>query len=70
MKKRRKDKQKSCGSKMSYPTKQKAMGAIYYTLKKHFIFHRMRPYKCRYCKKWHIGKTNIIMYDKFEELIK
>jgi len=67
---KKKDKKKSCGSKMSYKSKKDAMAAIHFTLKKHFIFHRMRPYKCRYCKKWHIGKTNIIMYERFEELIK
>lgn len=54
---------------MAYNWRSQAKRAIKQTLEKHFIFHEMSPYKCPYCKKWHIGKTNIIDYSKFEELI-
>jgi len=37
--------------------------------KTNFIFHKMRPYKCKFCGKWHIGRTNKIMYERFDDLL-
>ena len=68
MKKKARLKRKQCGSKMPYKSAYHARLAIKYSLKKHFIFHKLNPYKCKHCGKWHIGRTNIIDYDKFKEL--
>ena len=68
MNKKAKMKRKQCGSKMSYKHPWQARLAIKRTLKAHFIFHKLEPYKCPHCGAWHIGKTNTILYEKFEEL--
>jgi hypothetical protein len=67
MKQRRK-KRKSCRSKIAHSSRDHAMIALKKLQKTNFIFHKMRPYKCKFCGKWHIGRTNKILYEKFDEL--
>jgi len=69
MNRRRRRKRKSCDLKSSHKTKQDAIKAINKTLEKHFIFHKMMAYQCKYCGKWHIGRSRIIYYNRFKELV-
>jgi hypothetical protein len=69
MNKRRRRKRKSCKLKSSHNTRKDAMIAINKTVEKNFIFHRMQPYKCKYCGKWHISRTRNIIYNRFKELV-
>jgi hypothetical protein len=68
--KTRRKKAKSCDGKQPYPDIGHALGAIKRLNKKHFIFHQLHPYYCKYCGKWHIGRTKTILYDKFKKLTK
>ena len=54
--------------KVSHATRKIAIKAIHKTLERHFIFHKLSAYKCKYCGKWHVGKSNIIMYKRFKEI--
>lgn len=66
--KMRKFKKKSCDNKHPYPSRGAAMGAIKGMNKRNFIFHKMDAYHCKFCGKWHIGRTKTILYDKFRQL--
>ena len=68
MKKRRR-KKRTCESKVAHKTKKSAIIAIRSTLQRHFIFHRLKAYKCKYCGNWHVGRTKEILYDRFSELV-
>ena len=70
MNRKRRKKRKTCEHKASHSTKNGAMAAIRKTYKKNFIFHKLAPYKCKFCGKWHIGRTKTIMYEKFDNLIR
>ncbi len=70
MNKKKRMQKKSCESKRTYRSKYDATNAVNATLRRHFIFHRLKPYKCIHCHKWHIGKTNEIVYKRFKELVK
>lgn len=61
---------KGCGSKVGHKTKDEAYAEIRAILKRNFLFHRIHPYRCRYCGKWHVGRTNEILYHRFDELKK
>lgn len=65
MKKRKK---KTCGSKIRHESKDAAFGELRSLLKRNFIFHKIKVYECQYCGKWHVGRTNEILYDKFDQL--
>ena len=69
MSKKRRKKRKACELKSSHKTRKAAIIAINKTLEKHFIFHKMRPYKCKYCGMWHIGRSRNIIYNRFKELL-
>jgi len=69
MNKRRRRKRKSCELKSSHKTRKDAIKAINKTVEKHFIFHKMKPYKCKYCGMWHIARTRAIFYHRFKELL-
>lgn len=62
-------KRKQCKSKVKHKTEDGANIAIRKTLKKHFIFHKMKAYKCKHCGFWHIGRTKSILYRRFGELV-
>lgn len=68
-KRKKKHKKKSCSSKVGYKTINGAYAGIRNLHKRHFIFHKLQPYHCKYCEKWHVGRTGQIHYDKFDELI-
>ncbi len=60
---------KSCKSKTGHKSKEGAYGELRSLLKRNFVFHALQPYKCKYCKLWHVGRTKQIHYDRFDELI-
>lgn len=66
-KQKTKDKRR-CKKKLKHDSYEHAMIAMKKTMKKSFIFHRMRPYKCSVCGRWHIGRTKDIDYRKFKKL--
>ena len=66
---KKKDKRKSCRSKVGHKTQDGAYTHIKKITKTNFIFHKLRPYKCGYCGLWHIGRTKEILYDLFDGLI-
>jgi len=68
--KSRRKKHNSCERKHAYKDIGQALGAIKRLNKKHFIFHQLHPYYCKYCGKWHVGRTRTIIYEKFEKLTK
>jgi len=68
MNSKRRKKRKACDSKQAHKTKHGAITAMNKTLKKHFIFHKMTPYKCKYCDMWHIGRSRDVIYRRFNEL--
>ena len=68
MNKKRRKQKRSCGMKVAHDTRELAMIAIHKTLERHFIFHKLSAYHCKHCGKWHVGKSNIIMYKRFKEL--
>jgi len=68
VKKSKKNKKHSCGSKTGHKTIDGAYGELRSLKKRNFIFHRLRPYKCSYCGKWHVGRTKEINYDAFDKL--
>ena len=70
MNRRRRKKRKSCELKLSHNTRKDAMIAVNKTVEKNFIFHRMQPYKCKYCGNWHIGRSRSILYRRFDDLVK
>jgi len=70
MNRKRRKKRKTCEHKTGHNTKKGAMIAIKKTYKNNFIFHKLQPYKCRFCGKWHIGRTKTIMYEKFDKLLR
>jgi len=70
MNKKRRIQLRRCESKVSHNSKAAAIKVMNKTLERHFIFHKLMAYKCKYCGKWHIGKTNTIVYNRFEELNK
>ncbi len=69
MKKGRRKKKKKCESKVLHKTKKDANIAMWSTLQRHFIFHRLKVYKCEHCGGWHVGRTKAILYDRFLELV-
>lgn len=59
--KRRKLQRCMCGSKRGYESKEIAQK---HTLAAYKAYgHWLRPYRCRFCKLWHIGHTN--KFDKY-----
>ena len=70
MKKTRRNKRKSCRDKVKHRTERDANFAILKTLDNNFVFHRMKAYKCKYCGMWHIGRTNKVVYSRFNQLVK
>jgi hypothetical protein len=68
MKKGRRKKKRICESKIQHKIQKNAYIAMNRTLQRHFIFHRLRVYKCEYCGNWHVGRTKEILYDRFSEL--
>lgn len=70
MNRKRRKKRKGCDAKSSHKTKHDAMTAIHKTLEKHFIFHKMKAYKCKYCGMWHIGRSRAVLYRRFDDLVK
>lgn len=59
---RRKMERTGCGDKHGHETEENAMVAVRKTLirnrKKGYVDHGfLKPYKCRFCGKWHIGHT-------------
>jgi len=67
--KKKKRKEKACGSKFGHKTIDGAYAEMRSINKRNFIFHQLQPYKCKYCGLWHIGKTKKIYYDKFDQLL-
>ena len=70
MKKSRKHKRRSCLHKQPHKSEDAAYAAISQLKKKNLIFHKMVPYKCIYCKQWHIGRTPKIEFKQFKKLRK
>lgn len=66
---RKRFKKKSCEPKIGYDNKDSAYAAMRRLNKRNFIFHKMSVYHCQFCKKWHIGKESIILYEKFNKLV-
>ena len=66
--KNKKLRKKSCESKVPHETEADARLAIRKTLQTNFIFHRLEAYKCKFCGKWHIGKTRKVVYSRFKRL--
>ena len=55
---KRRLRKKSCGGKVGYESAHAgylAMIALYRKDAKHLGFEKMNVYKCRFCKKYHIG---------------
>lgn len=61
-------KKKSCKHKIRHKTEDGAYTAIYHLKKRNFILHKMKVYKCRYCKGFHIARTKEIDYSQFDKL--
>lgn len=70
MKKSKKRKKKTCGSKIGHKDRDGAYGEMRSIKKRTFIYHKMNVYKCPYCGKWHVGRSKEILYDKFDKLTK
>ena len=68
MKKSRRHKRRSCLHKQAHETEDAAYAAISQLKKRSFIFHKMKPYKCPYCNKWHFGRTSKIEFKQFKKL--
>jgi len=68
MKRRKKIKKKTCGSKIKHKSKDGAYGEKRSILKKSFVFHKLGVYKCPFCGFWHVGKGKEIKYERFDEL--
>jgi hypothetical protein len=66
---KRRRKRKGCSGKTGHDTKEDAYAEMRALLKKNFIFHHVKPYKCKKCGKFHIGRTKKIIYNRFNELI-
>jgi hypothetical protein len=65
----KKYKRKQCGKKVGHKTMEGAFVQIKKMSKKNFTFHKLKPYKCKHCGLWHIGRTKQIDYNKFSRLI-
>jgi len=65
----KKYKRKECGKKLGHKTREGACIQIKKMTKKSFNFHKLRPYKCKHCGLWHIGRTKEIDYNKFSQLV-
>lgn len=66
MKKTRKE--KCCDTKQKYKSRSQAAKTIKNLNKKKLIFRIMTPYKCKFCKQWHIGRTKNVNYEAFKRL--
>ena len=53
MSRAQRDREKSCGGKVSYKTEQEAETAVIY--QREFYGHKLEAYRCRYCQSWHLG---------------
>jgi predicted metal-binding protein len=59
-------KKRTCGHKIKHATFNDAIVAIKKLEKKQFFVHKRVAYKCKHCKKWHVGRINQI-HPKFVE---
>lgn len=63
----KRDKRKCCGNKIKFSTREEAIQSMCTVVKNNLIVTYLRVYKCPYCKKWHMGKTKKINWNKINK---
>lgn len=54
---RRAGKDRTCGQKVAFPTEESATRAAERVNRRPVQHHKVEPYPCAFCQKWHTGRV-------------